>query len=53
MRFSFLNPWFLATVAVLGLLLTRLYVATRSLWPSIIVHWLVVVAWKLFLGGPF
>jgi predicted Abi (CAAX) family protease len=50
---SFLNPWFLAVVAILGLALARMYAATRSLWPSIVTHWIVVFAWKTVFGGPF
>jgi predicted Abi (CAAX) family protease len=46
-----LNPAFLIAVAALGFALTRLYLATRSIWPSVIVHWLVVVIWKA-MGGP-
>lgn len=45
-----LNPWFLAAVVALGVATTRLYLATSSLWPPIVLHWLVVVAWKA-LGG--
>lgn len=44
------NPWFLTAVVALGVATTRLYLATSSLWPSIALHWLVVVAWKA-LGG--
>jgi len=44
------NPWFLAAVVALGVATTRLYLATSSLWPAVILHWLVVVAWKA-LGG--
>lgn len=50
---TFLNPWFLALVAILGIALARIYVATRSLWPCVAAHWLVVFCWKAFLGGPF
>ena len=50
---AFLDPWFLAAVALLGLALGRIYAATGSLWPCVLVHWLVVFAWKAFLGGPF
>jgi predicted Abi (CAAX) family protease len=49
----FLDPWFLAVVAILGAALARIYAATRSLWPCVAVHWLVVFCWKVFLGGPF
>ena len=50
---AFLDPWFLACVGILGLVCGRIYAATRSLWPPVIVHWLVVFGWKMFLGGPF
>ncbi|MGH6613022.1 CPBP family glutamic-type intramembrane protease [Sphingomonas sp.] len=49
----FLDPWFLAAAAVLGVMLTRIYRATGSLWPCIGIHWLVVASWKLLFGGPF
>ncbi len=49
----FLNLWFLCTVAVLGIVLSRVYFRTKSLWPCVFVHWLVVASWKLFFGGPF
>jgi predicted Abi (CAAX) family protease len=45
-----LNPWFLAAVVALGIATTRLYLLTASLWPSVILHWVAVVAWKA-LGG--
>jgi predicted Abi (CAAX) family protease len=50
---AFLDPIFLLCVAVLGTALARIYVATKSLWPAVVIHWLVVASWKLFLGGPF
>lgn len=50
---AFLDPWFLATVAVLGVALGRIYAATGSLWPCVAAHWLVVFGWKTLLGGPF
>ena len=48
----FLDPWFLAAVAVLGIALARIYRATMSLWPCVAVHWIVVIGWKAFFGGP-
>jgi predicted Abi (CAAX) family protease len=45
-----LDPWFLAAVAALGIAASRLYLATASIWPPVILHWLVVIAWKA-LGG--
>jgi predicted Abi (CAAX) family protease len=50
---SFLDPWFLLVVGILGLALARMYAATRSLWPNVIAHWLVVFGWKTIFGGPF
>ena len=50
---AFLDPWFLAAVAVLGIALGRIYAATGSLWPCVVAHWLVVFVWKALLGGPF
>ncbi len=45
------NPWFLAAVAILGVALTRIYLASASVWPAVVVHWLVVVAWKAAGGA--
>ena len=50
---AFLDPLFLAAVAVLGAALARIYAATGSLWPCVLAHWLVVLVWKALLGGPF
>lgn len=50
---AFMNPWFLACTAILGLALARIYAATGSLWPGVVAHWLVVLGWKLWLGGPY
>ena len=50
---SFLDPWFLAIVAILGTALGRIYAATGSLWPGVALHWTVVFVWKAVLGGPF
>jgi len=50
---ALLDPWFLAATAILGIALGRIYLATSSLWPCIAAHWLIVLGWKLFFGGPF
>lgn len=47
-----LDPWFLAAAAALGIACARLYWRTGSLWPSVGLHWLVVVGWKALLSGP-
>lgn len=49
----FVAPTFLAATLILGAALAAIRLVTRSLWPAIIGHWLVVAAWKLALGGPF
>lgn len=46
------NWWFLAACAALGLACARLVLATRSLWPAVALHWLVIVAWKALFDGP-
>ena len=47
-----LNQWFLAAVAAFGLASARIYWKTQSIWPSVLLHWLVVVGWKALLDGP-
>ena len=47
-----LNPWFLAAVAAFGLASARIYWKTGSIWPSVLLHWMIVVGWKALLGGP-
>lgn len=51
-RETVLDPWFLASVAAFGVASARLYWNTGSLWTSVALHWIVVVAWKAMLGGP-
>jgi uncharacterized protein len=47
------SDWrFLTVTALLGIACTYLWRVTRSLWPSIFLHWLAVVVWKAFLGAP-
>lgn len=48
----FLDPAFLAAAFVLGAACTIAYLRTGSIWPSVIMHWTAVVAWKALLGGP-
>ncbi len=43
---TFTDPMFLSLVAILGCLCTFAYFRTKSIWASIYIHWLVVVAWK-------
>jgi len=48
----FLRPDFLACAALLGLGAALMRWRTSSLWPSVALHWLVVVVWQTWLGGP-
>jgi predicted Abi (CAAX) family protease len=48
---TFLQPIFLLLAALLGLACTLAHAATGSIWAAAIVHWVVVVAWLLKLGG--
>ncbi|MEL6352449.1 MAG: CPBP family glutamic-type intramembrane protease [Cyanobacteria bacterium J06627_28] len=49
----FLNLRFLLLVALLGIFCLHAYRRTGSLWASVLVHWLVVVAWKAAGGARF
>ena len=47
------SDWrFLTLATLLGMMATWLAVRTRSIWPPVVFHWLVVVGWKAFFGGP-
>lgn len=48
----FLRPDFLACAAILGLGAAVIRWRTGSLWPAVALHWLVVVVWQTWLGGP-
>ncbi|MEO0549651.1 MAG: CPBP family glutamic-type intramembrane protease [Pseudomonadota bacterium] len=48
----FLNWRFLAVTSVFGALVTLITLRSRSLWPAILFHWLLVVAWKGLFGAP-
>jgi len=49
----FLQPSFLFATFILGIVLTHIRIVSQSLWPVIVIHWLLVLAWKLLFGGPF
>ncbi len=44
--------WFLLGTGLLGFICARLTFATRSLWPAIVLHWLVAIGWKTLYGIP-
>jgi predicted Abi (CAAX) family protease len=46
-----LNPAFLSIVALLGVTCGYSYVASRSLWVPVLIHWVTVIIWVLWLGG--
>jgi predicted Abi (CAAX) family protease len=45
------NPTFLTLAGLLGLCASLLYWTTASLWPPILLHWLVVYVWLTNYGG--
>lgn len=47
----FANPWFLVEAAMLGATCTAVYLASGSIWPSVLAHWLTVTVWITLLGG--
>ena len=47
----FESPAYLALATLLGLACTAAYLISRSIWPSVAIHWLTVVAWVWLLGG--
>jgi predicted Abi (CAAX) family protease len=49
---AFLRADFLALAAVLGLLCALLRWRSGSIWTAVALHWLVVVAWQGWFGGP-
>lgn len=50
LRPVFLDPTFILLVALLGSICLISYVRSGSLWPPLVLHWLIVVGW-LGLGG--
>jgi membrane protease YdiL (CAAX protease family) len=44
--------WFLLGTGLLGFVCARLTFATRSLWPAIVLHWLLAAGWKTLYGIP-
>jgi predicted Abi (CAAX) family protease len=42
---------YLVLATLLGLACTTAYLISRSIWPSVAIHWLTVVIWIWLLGG--
>jgi predicted Abi (CAAX) family protease len=49
---TFLRADFLALAAALGLLCALLRWRSGSIWTAVALHWLAVVAWQGWFGGP-
>lgn len=49
---TFLRADFLALAAALGALCAILRWRSGSIWPAVVLHWIVVVAWQGWFGGP-
>src|SRR5204862_7150066 len=49
--FAFKDPTFLFLATLLGLMCTVAYMRSGSLWPPLVMHWVVVFIWLGFLGG--
>ena len=49
---TFLDPRFIFITALFGAAVTILALRTRSLWPAIVLHWILVVSWKGLFGAP-
>ena len=47
----FTNPGFLLSTLILGIMLTISYWHSRSIWPPIVIHWIVVIVWLLIFDG--
>ena len=47
----FLEPAFLAIVALLGLVCTVAYRSSGAIWPPVAIHWGTVVLWKAVAAG--
>ncbi len=50
-RNLFRKPIFLVFAGLLGIICAISYTITASLWPPVVIHWLIVVIWLFFLGG--
>ena len=47
----FESPAYLTVTTLLGVTCTAAYFISRSIWPSVVIHWLTVVLWVFTLGG--
>lgn len=42
---------FLCIVAALGVVCSVAYIATKSIWPPVVIHWLTIICWVFAFGG--
>ncbi len=47
----FFNPTFLLLTTYLGIICSWLYLKSGSIYPSVFVHWMVVIIWLFVFGG--
>src|SRR5262249_21272224 len=47
----FYDPVFLTLSAIFGVVVSLVYLRTGSIWPSVFMHWVIVVAWRIWFGG--
>jgi predicted Abi (CAAX) family protease len=50
-RALFESPAYLMLATLLGATCTAAYFISRSIWPSVVIHWLTVVVWLFAFGG--
>jgi uncharacterized protein len=50
-RPEFVRPGFLMLVACLGFACTLTRIRSGSIWPGVVIHWGIVVAWLALFGG--
>lgn len=45
------HPFFLLSTALLGTACTIAYMESKSIWPPVLIHWIIVLGWLFVLGG--
>lgn len=48
---TFSSFFFLISATILGIICAIAYLGSGSIYPSIVIHWIVVVIWLLCFGG--
>jgi predicted Abi (CAAX) family protease len=47
----FTHPTFITLAGLVGGACTAAYLLSGSIWPSVLIHWIVVITWILLFGG--